>query len=197
MYVYVYTYTHTHMGGKYSGLKKQSHKKVVMIGLDGAGKTTILYKLKMGEALPTIPTIGFNIEGIVHKSLNMAVWDVGGQFRVRQLWHHYFDDVYALIYVIDSVDYERFKESSEELHNILLYDKLVGVPVLIFSNKSDHPISRNADQMAEILDMKNVTGCQWHIQSTIGLTGQGLSEGLDWLHGILCKKKTKKTPTKN
>ena len=57
-----------------------------MIGLDAAGKTTVLYKLKMGELLTTIPTIGFNVETINYKNLEMTIWDVGGQDKIRQLW---------------------------------------------------------------------------------------------------------------
>ena len=57
--------------------------RVCMIGLDGAGKTTILYKLKFGEIVHTIPTIGFNVEEVTVKNLTMTVWDVGGQTKIR------------------------------------------------------------------------------------------------------------------
>ncbi len=82
--------------------KKQC--KVVMLGLDGAGKTTILYSLKLGDVLMTIPTIGFNVEELHYKTISFMVWDVGGQEKLRALWSHYFYLAKALIYVIDSSD---------------------------------------------------------------------------------------------
>lgn len=82
--------------------KKQC--KVVMLGLDGAGKTTILYSLKLGDVINTIPTIGFNVEELNFKTIKFMVWDVGGQEKLRNLWTHYFDKARALIYVIDSSD---------------------------------------------------------------------------------------------
>ena len=64
--------------------------RILMVGLDGAGKTTILYKMKLGEVVTTIPTIGFNVETVEYKNISFTVWDVGGQKRLRLLWHHYF-----------------------------------------------------------------------------------------------------------
>ena len=64
---------------------------VLMIGLDAAGKTTILYKLKLGEVVTTIPTIGFNVETLEYKNLKFTVFDVGGQDKIRPLWKHYYE----------------------------------------------------------------------------------------------------------
>ena len=64
--------------------------RVCMVGLDGAGKTTILYKLKLGEVVHTIPTIGFNVETLEYKNIKFTVWDVGGQHKLRPLWKHYY-----------------------------------------------------------------------------------------------------------
>ena len=55
--------------------------RILMVGLDAAGKTTILYKLKLGEVVNTIPTIGFNVETVEYKNISFNVWDVGGQVR--------------------------------------------------------------------------------------------------------------------
>ena len=84
-----------------------------MLGLDSAGKTTILYKLKLDTLVTTIPTIGFNVENVKFKSLNMTVWDVGGQEKIRPLWRHYYQNVDAVIFVIDSNDGGRFEEVSK------------------------------------------------------------------------------------
>ncbi|KAJ0011075.1 hypothetical protein Pint_33868 [Pistacia integerrima] len=50
-----------------------------MVGLDASGKTTILYKLKLGEIVATVPTVGFNVETVEYKNISFSVWDVGGQ----------------------------------------------------------------------------------------------------------------------
>uniref|UniRef100_F1LGW5 ADP-ribosylation factor 1-like 2 n=1 Tax=Ascaris suum TaxID=6253 RepID=F1LGW5_ASCSU len=90
-----------------------------MVGLDAAGKTTILYKLKLGEIVTTIPTIGFNVETVEYKNISFTVWDVGGQDKIRPLWRHYFQNTQGLIFVVDSNDRERVEESREELHKML------------------------------------------------------------------------------
>ena len=86
-----------------------------MLGLDGAGKTTILYKMKINETLNTAPTIGFNVETVNYKNLEFTVWDIGGQTTLRGLWHHYYDGSDAVIYVLDSSDAERIQEAKETL----------------------------------------------------------------------------------
>lgn len=101
--------------------KKQM--RILMVGLDAAGKTTILYKLKLGEIVTTIPTIGFNVETVEYKNICFTVWDVGGQDKIRPLWRHYFQNTDGLIFVVDSNDRERIEEASKELqvsNNILI-----------------------------------------------------------------------------
>jgi small GTP-binding protein len=78
-----------------------------------------LYKLKLGENVNTIPTIGFNVESVSYKNINFTMWDVGGQDRIRPLWRHYFNNTDAIIYVVDSNDYKRIDESALELQRIL------------------------------------------------------------------------------
>ena len=81
--------------------------RILMVGLDAAGKTTILYKLKLGEIVTTIPTIGFNVEQIASRNFTITAWDVGGRDKVRPLWRHYFQGTTALVFVIDSNDRDR------------------------------------------------------------------------------------------
>lgn len=89
------------------------------VGLDAAGKTTILYKLKLGEIVTTIPTIGFNVETVEYKNICFTVWDVGGQDKIRPLWRHYFQNTQGLIFVVDSNDRERIVEAENELKNMV------------------------------------------------------------------------------
>jgi len=99
------------MGLTFSSLFKQlfgmRDMRILMVGLDAAGKTTILYKLKLGEIVTTIPTIGFNVETVEYKNISFTVWDVGGQDKIRPLWRHYFQNTDGLIFVVDSNDRER------------------------------------------------------------------------------------------
>jgi len=113
--------------------------KIIMLGLDAAGKTTILYKLKFGEVVSTIPTIGFNVEEVVYKNIAFNVWDVGGQNRIRLLWKHYLENNHGLIFVVDSNDSERMEEAQEELHKLLADEEMSKVAVLVFANKQDIP----------------------------------------------------------
>ena len=97
--------------------KKQM--RILMVGLDAAGKTTILYKLKLGEIVTTIPTIGFNVETVEYKNISFTVWDVGGQDKIRPLWRHYFQNTQGLIFVVDSNDRERINEARDELSRMV------------------------------------------------------------------------------
>ena len=83
--------------------------RVVMLGLDAAGKTTILYKLQMGEVVTTVPTIGFNVETVQYKNLRFQVWDLGGQTSIRPYWRCYYQNTNAVIYVVDSADQVRLR----------------------------------------------------------------------------------------
>merc|ERR1712225_227367 len=120
------------------GLGKQE-MRIVMIGLDAAGKTTVLYKLKLGEVVTTIPTIGFNVETVEYKNIRFTVWDVGGQDKIRKLWRHYYQGSQGLIFVIDSSDRDRIEDARQELSKILAAEEMKDAVLLIFANKMDLP----------------------------------------------------------
>ena len=110
--------------------------RILMVGLDAAGKTTILYQLKLGEQLTAIPTIGFNVEEVTYKNITFTMWDVGGQKRLREMWRYYFQNTQAVIYVVDCSDHERLEtEAKEELHHLLGADELKDAIFLIYANK--------------------------------------------------------------
>ena len=132
-----------------------------MLGLDAAGKTTILYKMKLNETVNTIPTIGFNVETLQYKNLEFNCWDIGGQHKLRSLWQHYFENTQGLIYVVDSNDAERIEESRESLHMILQDESMRDVPVLIYANKSDLPNAMTVPQISERLGLANLRNRRW------------------------------------
>ncbi|XP_066329199.1 ADP-ribosylation factor 1-like isoform X2 [Miscanthus floridulus] len=111
--------------------------RVVMLGLDAAGKTTILYRLHMGEVLSTVPTVGFNVEKVQYKNVVFTVWDVGGQEKLRSLWKMYLSNSDALIYVVDSLDRERIRDARQEFQTIIKDPLMANSIILVFANKQD------------------------------------------------------------
>jgi ADP-ribosylation factor protein 1 len=163
--------------------------RILMVGLDAAGKTTILYKLKLGEVVMTIPTIGFNVETVEYKNISFTVWDVGGQDKIRPLWRHYYQNTDGLIFVVDSNDRDRIDDAREELHRMLNEDELSEAVILVFANKQDLPKAMSAMELTEKLGLNTLRGRTWYIQASCATTGDGLYEGLDWLSQTLAKKK--------
>lgn len=165
----------------FQSLFGKKNMRILMVGLDAAGKTTILYKLKLGEIVTTIPTIGFNVETVEYKNISFTVWDVGGQDKIRPLWRHYFQNTQGLIFVVDSNDRDRVAEAREELQRMISEDELREAIILIFANKQDLPQAMNTAEITEKLGLHSLRNRQWYIQSACATTGDGLYEGLDWL----------------
>eukprot|EP00246_Nothoceros_aenigmaticus_P009151 TRINITY_DN24486_c0_g1_i1.p1 TRINITY_DN24486_c0_g1~~TRINITY_DN24486_c0_g1_i1.p1 ORF type:complete len:195 (+),score=44.14 TRINITY_DN24486_c0_g1_i1:206-790(+) len=155
--------------------------RVVMLGLDAAGKTTILYKLHIGEILSTVPTIGFNVEKVQYKNVQFTVWDVGGQEKLRPLWKHYFNNTDGLIYVVDSLDRERIGKATSEFQSIINDPLMRNSAILVFANKQDMKGAFTPAEVAEKLGLFQLRNRRWQIQGTCAPQGEGLYEGLDWL----------------
>lgn len=155
--------------------------RILMVGLDAAGKTTILYKLKLGEVVTTIPTIGFNVETVEYKNISFTVWDVGGQDKIRPLWRHYYTNTDGIIFVVDSNDRERINDSRDELMRMLNEDELRDATLLVLANKQDLPNAMSVTDVTEKLQLSSLRHRSWFIQSTCATAGDGLYEGLDWL----------------
>ncbi|KAK4049852.1 hypothetical protein OIV83_003908 [Microbotryomycetes sp. JL201] len=164
----------------FQGLFGKKEMRILMVGLDAAGKTTILYKLKLGEIVTTIPTIGFNVETVEYKNISFTVWDVGGQDKIRPLWRHYFQNTQGIIFVVDSNDRDRVVEAREELQRMLNEDELRDALLLVFANKQDLPNAMNAAEITDKLGLHSLRQRTWYIQSTCATSGDGLYEGLEW-----------------
>jgi len=163
--------------------------RILMVGLDAAGKTTILYKLKLGEVVTTIPTIGFNVETVEYKNINFTVWDIGGQDKIRKLWRYYYQNTQGLIFVIDSNDRDRIEDAREELANMLGEEEMRNAVLLVFANKQDLPNSMTAAEVTEKLGLNGMRNRQWFMQSACATSGDGLYEGLDWMSRTLSSRK--------
>ncbi|XP_068782492.1 E3 ubiquitin-protein ligase TRIM23-like isoform X3 [Struthio camelus] len=156
--------------------------RVVTLGLDGAGKTTILFKLKQDEFMQPIPTIGFNVETVEYKNLKFTIWDVGGKHKLRPLWKHYYLNTQAVVFVVDSSHRDRVSEAHSELAKLLTEKELRDALLLIFANKQDVAGALSVEEITELLSLhKLCCGRSWYIQGCDARSGTGLYEGLDWL----------------
>nr|XP_025860274.1 ADP-ribosylation factor-like protein 2 isoform X2 [Vulpes vulpes] len=100
--------------------QKERELRLLMLGLDNAGKTTILKKFN-GEDIDTIsPTLGFNIKTLEHRGFKLNIWDVGGQKSLRSYWRNYFESTDGLIWVVDSADRQRMQDCQRELQSLLV-----------------------------------------------------------------------------
>ena len=162
--------------------------RILVLGLDNAGKTTILYRLQVGEVVSTIPTIGFNVETVTYKNIKFQVWDLGGQTSIRPYWRCYFPNTQAVIYVVDSTDHERLATTKQEFHSILEEDELKDAVLLVYANKQDLPGALSETEVAEGLGLHTIKSRQYAIFKTSAIKGEGLFEGLEWLSGVLKTK---------
>ncbi|RZC54928.1 hypothetical protein C5167_013779 [Papaver somniferum] len=163
--------------------------RILMVGLDAAGKTTILYKLKLGEIVTKARR--FNVETVEYKNVSFTVWDVGGQDKIRPLWRHYFQNTQGLIFVIDSNDRERIVEARDEIHRMLSEEELRDATLLVFANKQDLPNAMSVAEITDKLGLHSLRLRRWYIQSACATSGEGLYEGLDWLSNNISTKASK------
>mmetsp|Transcript_51674 Transcript_51674/g.59360 ORF Transcript_51674/g.59360 Transcript_51674/m.59360 type:complete len:179 (-) Transcript_51674:142-678(-) len=161
--------------------------RILILGLDNAGKTCILKKLSEEDITHIMPTQGFNIKSLTQGGFKLNVWDIGGQRAIRQYWRHYFGETDVLIYVIDSADAKRVEESKAELNQLLEEDKLARVPLLVFANKQDLMGAIPPDQISDILELTRIRDRTWQIQPCSAKTGAGLESGMDWVVGQVRK----------
>ncbi|CAG9321993.1 unnamed protein product [Blepharisma stoltei] len=177
------------MGSFYSKiwqiLYSDKGRRILILGLDASGRTTMLYKLKLVEVLSSIPTIGFSVEKDLNRKYNFQIWDIDGQLKLRDLWHSYYKDTEAVIFIVDSPDRERVEEATEVLHEMLENELIKGIPLLVFANKQDLPHAMTVLEIANKLDLHSIRGRPLLIQAACAIAGEGIYEGLDWLRSIL------------
>eukprot|EP00889_Picochlorum_renovo_P001793 jgi/Picre1/28823/NNA_004220.t1 len=130
--------------------------RILVLGLDNAGKTTILYRLHVGEVVQTIPTIGFNVETVTYKNIKFQVWDLGGQTSIRPYWRCYYPNTQAIIYVVDSCDKDRLSTSRAEFQAILGEEELQKAVILVYANKQDLPGALSESEVAEGLGLTDI-----------------------------------------
>ncbi|MCJ1329500.1 hypothetical protein MMC10_006180 [Thelotrema lepadinum] len=162
---------------------KDKEMRILMLGLDNAGKTTIVKRI-MNEDVNTVsPTLGFIIKTIEYHGYKLNVWDVGGQKTLRSYWRNYFEKTDALIWVVDATDRLRSEDCKKELAGLLLEEKqrLMGASLLIFLNKTDIEGCMTIEEAESYLDLPSIKTHTWKILSCSAITGVNLDEGLGWV----------------
>ena len=164
-----------------------------MLGLDKAGKTSILYQFKLSYLIEAIQTIGFNLETIEYKDLYLEIWDIGG-FSIFSdnediiLFKHYYQNTDGMIFVIDCNDKERFGKVNKALLEIINNEELKNIPLLIFGNKQDLSEATSPNELTKFLEIDKIINNEWLIQGSSAVDGKGIKEGFDWLTNKLIRK---------
>uniref|UniRef100_A0A4W6G3A4 ADP-ribosylation factor-like protein 11 n=1 Tax=Lates calcarifer TaxID=8187 RepID=A0A4W6G3A4_LATCA len=172
---------------QYCNLFVHTCVQVILMGLDSAGKSTLLARLLTGQVMETSPTVGFNVGTLdLDKKTSLTVWDVGGQKSMRPNWRYYMDDCKALVFVVDSSDPGRLPEAQKALKKVLSDEKLRGVPVMVLANKKDLPNSMTIREISTQLDLPSYTDRAWEIQACSALKGLGLQQAFITCCSITC-----------
>ena len=164
-----------------NALKSDQEARLLVLGLDNSGKTTILKKLSDEDITHIMPTQGFNIKSLMHDGFKLNVWDIGGQKSIRPYWRNYFDQTDALIYVIDSADRRRLEETGVELQALLDEERLSHVPLLIMANKQDLLSALTPAEITTELGLNEIRERTWQILPCSAKSGEGLQESMEWI----------------
>ena len=173
--------------------------QVAILGLDGAGKTCLLYRLKFNSYVNTVKTVGFNWEKVkatsgAARGRTFCLFDAPGQEKLRALWKTYTRKCDGILYIVDSADAERFEESRLELVKTA---RMTGnVPIIIVCNKQDLPVAKSHEEIGELFGLKKELGPSGRIWAVIpgcAVTGEGVEESLSQLYEMIVQRKQQKT----
>ncbi|KAG2551477.1 ADP-ribosylation factor-related protein 1-like [Panicum virgatum] len=174
--------------------------RVLILGVDKAGKTTLLEKLKSiylkGGGLPpdrVVPTVGLNIGRIEDANAKLVFWDLGGQVGLRAIWEKYYEEAHAIMYVIDAATASSFEDAKSALEKVIRHEHLRGAPLLIVANKQDLPGVINDEELAKFLNLKELDERPYMFQAVSAYDGRGIKSGIDWL--VEQMEKCKRTET--
>mmetsp|Transcript_83303 Transcript_83303/g.193522 ORF Transcript_83303/g.193522 Transcript_83303/m.193522 type:complete len:186 (+) Transcript_83303:96-653(+) len=168
----------------FGGFGAKKKVRIVVVGLDNSGKTTILNCLKPKKAsLETVPTVGFSTEEFQKHGVNFCAFDMSGQSRYRNLWEHYYGDVEGIIVVIDASDKLRFAVVKDELQTMLKDPRVAEkkIPILFLANKMDLPTASQPVEIMQALELEGITDRPWHISPCQALQSDGVEEATKWL----------------
>jgi ADP-ribosylation factor-like protein 2 len=169
--------------------QKEKEIRLLILGLDNAGKTTILKRINGEDINDISPTLGFNIKTIQHNLYKLNIWDVGGQKSIRSYWKNYFEQTDGLIWVVDSADRaDRFEDCKKELQELLKEERLSGASLLIFANKQDLPSAKSLIEIKDLLGLDDAVTHHWNIFDCSAVSGNNLLKGVDWIVEDVAKR---------
>lgn len=161
--------------------RKEREMRLLILGLDNAGKTTVTKKFNGEDIGDIAPTLGFNIKTLEYKGFRLNLWDVGGQKTIRSYWRNYFEATDGVVWVVDSADVRRLEDCRDELHDLLRQEKLAGASLLVLANKQDLKGALSSEEIQQVLQLDTLERRHWHIRPCSAVTGAGLAEGVEWL----------------
>ena len=173
------------MGIAFSYFWNKLEKKVLVLGLDNSGKTSILYRLSIGHVVTTIPTVGFNVETVEYKDVMLRVWDLGGQSQIIPYWRCYYIETACVVFVIDSADAERLPSALSELKLLMDEPELSACCVAVFANKQDLCNALDVSTIANEVSKIMPTGRGWIVLPTSVYKNQGIDDGIKWLYNVI------------
>ena len=160
---------------------KEKEMRVLFLGLDNAGKSSVI-KSFLGETINELsPTLGFEIKTIELNGYHVNCWDVGGQSTIRAYWRNYFETTDGVVWVVDSADRNRIFDCKKELDSILQQERLAGASLLIFANKQDIQGALTVQEISQILELNSIDKRHWSIVPCSAQLRKGIEEGFTWI----------------
>ncbi|EAY15972.1 ADP-ribosylation factor At2g18390, putative [Trichomonas vaginalis G3] len=160
---------------------KEKEMRILFLGLDNAGKSSVI-KAFLGESIDELsPTLGFEIRTIETQGYRINCWDVGGQTTIRAYWRNYFETTDGIVWVVDSTDRNRIPDCKKELDSVLQQERLAGASLLIFANKQDINGAMKPEEIAQLLDLNAINKRHWSIQKCSAKSREGIENGFNWI----------------
>ncbi|KAI8915736.1 ADP-ribosylation factor family-domain-containing protein [Gorgonomyces haynaldii] len=180
---------YTLLSGLYEQYTKKQDYFIVILGLDNAGKTTLLEQVKqiyLNKSLAPeriIPTIGMNMGKIVIGNTRLNFWDLGGQDSLQKLWTKYYEECHGIIFVVDSCDIERIEQVRDTLKTVMTSEQ-EGVPILMLCNKQDAPQALEVHEIQKVFNeiAQQLEARDSKVLGISALQGTGVKQAVEWMH---------------
>ncbi|GJQ15771.1 hypothetical protein GpartN1_g7562.t1 [Galdieria partita] len=168
--------------------RKERELRILLLGLDAAGKTTVAKRLLHQDVTDVGPTFGFDIYTVEYQDYRINIWDIGGQESLRSYWKNYFESTDGIIWVVDIADSARLSHCVVELHKTLQDERLVGAPLLVLANKLDRNPNIVREKLVEAFKLETLCDRPWNIYLCSALCNSGVTQGFSWLIDDIAEK---------